>query len=167
MEDSSIMTFRISPDDLKPGTWITIRRSEMDAPKTSDPELRCVQQFLERLRRPSGPLPGLPLQVTVVGLPFVYVRPLDLSGLPEKMEIVDLDEHVVVGCDLEMVKRIETEVYKARCRRHAYADQMKKRLESREPAGDERQSDLDLIEPHPRDEVERKENLDFLDDLAA
>ena len=90
-----------------------------------------------------------------------------LSGLPEKMEIVDLDEHVVVGCDLEMVKRIETEVYKARCRRHAYADQMKKRLESREPVGDERQSDLDLIEPHPRDEVERKENLDFLDDSES
>ena len=161
------MTFRISPDDLRPGTWITIRRPEMDASKTADPELRCVQRFLERFRRPSGPLPGLPLRVTVVDLPFVYVRPLDLSGLPEKMEIVDLDEHMVVGCDLEMVKRIETEVYKARCRRHAYADQMRRRLRSPEPAGDERRSDLDLIEPHPRDDVALNEDSDFLDDLAA
>ena len=161
------MTYRISPDDLKPGTWITIRRSALDAPKTNDPELRCVERFLEILRRPSGPPPGLPLKVTAVDLPFVYVRAMDMSGLPDRMEIVDLDEHLVVGCDLEMVERIETEVFKARCRRQAYEDQMNRRSTFGDRDRDQRRGCAGLIEPRPTGDHEPSEGSDFLDDLAA
>ena len=167
LEDPSIMTYRISPDDLKPGTWITIRRAATESSKPIDPELRAVERLAELLRRPSGPPPGLPMKVTAVDLPFVYVRPMDLSGQPDRMEIVDLDEQIVVGCDLEIVKRIETEVYKARCRRHIYEDQMRHRSASRRRDRFDEGAGLSRIEPRPVDDPDHTDGSDFLDDLAA
>ena len=161
------MTFRISTDDLKPGTWITIRRSPRDSSKSIDPEIRVMQGLVELLRRPSGPPPGLPLKVTAIDLPFLYVLPMDLSGLPGRPEIVDLDEHLVVGCDLETVKHIETEVFKARCRRHAYEDQMRHRSSSGERADLDRRPEFDRIESRPGDDTDLNGGSDFLDDLAA
>ena len=104
------MTFRISPDDLNPGTWITIRRPAVNAAAIRDPELRWVLMLVDVLHPPSGPRPGLPLKVTAVDLPFVYVRAMELSGRSPVVEIVDLDEHIVVGCDLEIVKLIEDDL---------------------------------------------------------
>ncbi len=135
------MTFRISPDDLNPGTWITIRRPAVNAAAIRDPELRWVLMLVDVLHPPSGPRPGLPLKVTAVDLPFVYVRAMELSGRSPAVEIVDLDEHIVVGCDLDMVKRIEDEAYKARCQSEGLLKEIKRRRPS--------------------------DDSDFLDDLAA
>ena len=161
------MTHRISPDDLKPGLWITIRRTGPEPLETIDPDLRGVWRLMDLLRRPSGPTPGQPMKVTAVDLPYVYVHPMDLSGLPDRIEIVDLDVHLVVGCDLETVKHIETEVFKARCRRHAYEDHMRHRPGFRTRRRFSGKTGFDRIELRPEEDPDLADGSDFLDDLAA
>ena len=154
------MTFRISPDDLNPGTWITIRRPAANAAAIRDPDLRWVLMLVDVLQSPSGPRPGLPLKVTAVDLPFVYVRAMELSGRSSVMEIVDLDEHIVVGCDREMVNRIEDEIHKARCQNEVF---LKEIMRLRPSDGCPGQSAADDLSVDP----DRADDSDFLDDLAA
>ena len=154
------MTFRISPDDLNPGTWITIRRPAVNAAAIRDPELRWVLMLVDVLHPPSGPRPGLPLKVTAVDLPFVYVRAMELSGRSPVVEIVDLDEHIVVGCDLEIGKRIEDEVHKARCQREVFMREIKRRRPADACLGHTGADDLPV-------DPDRADDSDFLDDLAA
>ncbi|MCP4836521.1 MAG: hypothetical protein GY895_17340, partial [Phycisphaera sp.] len=121
------MTHRILPDDLERGTWIAIRRPRPAWPTSRHPEADGAQTALDPRPRPSGLRPGVPLRVTVVDLPFVHVSAMDLSGRPDRCEIVDLDEHMIVGCDLDTVECIQDEIQKSRCRHQAYRQHVEAR----------------------------------------
>ena len=134
------MTVRIVPDDLTPGTWITVRRRPRRSSVVADPEVRYLESMTEAMRRPIGPPPGRPLRVFGVSLPFVYVKEMDLAGHGDRVAVVDLDQDVVVGLDVEIVDRIVDEVHKARCLRTPLADPQAESCLPTGPVGEEIES---------------------------
>lgn len=161
------MTHRIFPDDLEPGTWIAIRRPRPAWPTSRHSEADGVRTPLDPRPRPFGLRPGVPLRVTVVDLPFVHVSAMDLSGRPDRCEIVDLDEHMIVGCDLETVECIQREILKSRCRRQAYREQVEARSAPSRPPAEDSSIDRDRRDPRSNPAGGSSDDPDLLDDLAA
>ena len=146
------MTVRIVPDDLTPGTWITVRRRPRRSSVPADPEVRYLESMTEAMRRPTGPPPGRPLRVFGVSLPFVYVKEIDLAGREDRVSVVDLDRDVVVGLDAEVVDLIVDEVYKERCKRSSMQASRGGSNDSAPPIGEEIESRPSSSGPTPLDE---------------